>query len=88
MNSRSGMSTPVVNRYGNAGVGADAELADVPKRPVNPARDLGDEGVPAPEDVTRPVDELVGVRGVRQVVGGEDQRLGESPRPRARRCRP
>ena len=37
-----------------------------------------DERLAPAEDVAADVDELVGVRGVRQVVGGEDQRLGEA----------
>ena len=37
-----------------------------------------DERVAPAEDVAADVDELVGVRGVRQVVGGEDQRLREA----------
>ena len=39
---------------------------------------LATNASPAAEDVAGLVDELVGVRGVRQVVGGEDQRLGEA----------
>ena len=81
MNSRSGMSTPVVSRSTVttiAGIGAVAELADALQRAVDPAGDLGDEGVAPAEDVAGQVDELVGVRGVRQVVGGEDQRLREA----------
>ena len=62
----------------DAGVRAVAELADALQRPVDAAGDLRDERLAAAEDVAGQVDELVGVRGVRQVVGGEDQGLGEA----------
>ena len=80
MNSRSGMSTPVVSRSTVTtmpGFGPVAELADPLQRPVDAAGDLGDERLAAAEDVARLVDELVGVGGVRQVVGREDERLRE-----------
>ncbi len=58
-------------------VRAVAELADPLQGSVDSAGDLRDEGVAAAEDVAAELDELVGVGGVRQVVGGEDEGLGE-----------
>ena len=84
------MSTPVVSRSTVttiAGLGPVAELADALQRPVDVGSgDLLDEGLAPAEDVAAELDELVGVRGVRQVVDGEDQRLGEAAvlLPRAR----
>lgn len=63
----------------DAGVGAVAELPDALQRPVDVTGDLGNEGVTSAEAVAGKVDQLVGVRDVRQVVGGEDQGLGEAP---------
>ncbi len=63
----------------DAGFGPVAELADALQRPVHVGSgDLLHECLAAAEDVAASVDQLVGVRGVRQVVGGEDQRLGEA----------
>ena len=66
-----------VDGHDDAGVGAVAELADALEGPVDPASDLGHERVALAEDVARLIDELIGVRGVGEVVGGEDQRLRE-----------
>ncbi len=66
-----------VDRDDDAGLRPVAELADPLQRPVDSAGDLGDEGVAATEDLARLIDELVGVRDMRKVVGSEDQGLGE-----------
>ena len=50
-----------------------AELADLLQRPINSPSDLADERLTAAEDVAGQLDELIGVRRVRQVVGGEDR---------------
>ena len=84
MNSRSGMSTPVDSRSTVTtmpGLGRLRNSRIRCKRPVDPAGDLPDEGLAAAEDVAASLDELVGVGGVRQVVGGEDQGLGEAAVP-------
>ena len=59
---------------------AVAELADALQGPVHgrAAGDLLHEGIAAAEDVAADLDQLVGVRSVRQVVDGEDQRLGKA----------
>ncbi len=80
MNSRSGMSTPVVSRSTVTtmpGLGrlrnSRMRCSGRSTRPVILATNA------SPRPKTRGLlDELVGVRGVRQVVGGEDQRLGEA----------
>ena len=81
MNSRSGMSTPVVSRSTVTTMPGFGRLRNsrmrCSGRSTRPG-DLADERVAAAEDVAGQVDELVGVRGVRQVVGGEDQRLGKA----------
>src|SRR5216683_1105800 len=53
---------------------------DASQRSVDAAGNLGHEGVAASEDVTGELDQLVGVRGVRQVVVRENERLREAPR--------
>ena len=60
--------------WAGCGIRGCAAAAD-PPRPG----DLLHEGVAPAEDVPADVHELVGVRGVRQVVDGEDQGLGEPP---------
>lgn len=62
----------------DAGVGSVAELADALERAVYAARDLLDEGVSPAKHVAGQVDELVAVRGVGQVIDGEDQHLGQA----------
>ena len=92
MNSRSGMSTPVVSRSTVTTMPGFGRLRNSrmrcsgrSTRPVILATNA------SPGRRRRgQVDELVGVRGVRQVVGREDQRLREAAvtRARARRRRP
>jgi hypothetical protein len=76
-----------VHRDDDAGVLAVAELADALERAVHAAGDLLHEGVAAAEGVAADLDELVGVGDVGQVVGREDEGLGEAAvfAPRARR---
>ncbi len=63
----------------DAGRGAIAELADVLQRTVDVvAGDLADERVAAAEDFLGESHELVGVRGVRQVIDGEDESFGKT----------
>jgi hypothetical protein len=59
-------------------LGPVAELADPLERPVHSARDLLDEGFAPAEHVPGRIDEQVRVARVREVVGGEDERLGEA----------
>ena len=71
-----------VHRDHDAGLRAVAELADLLQRPIR----LGPvifrtKPSPRPKTSTASSHQLVGVRRVRQVVGGEDQRLGEPPVP-------
>ena len=72
-----------IDRHHDAGLLAVAELADALERAVHgrAAGDLLDERVAAAENIARDVDELIGVGRVRQVVGGEDQRLGKAAVP-------
>ena len=81
MNSRSGMSTPVDIRSTETTMPGFWRLRNSRMRwsgRSTPAGDLLDEGIAAAEDVAADFDELVGVGDVRQVVGGEDQGLGEA----------
>ena len=67
-----------IHRDNNARCWTIAELADMLKRTIHLARDLLSERIASTEDVTSKVHKLVGVRRVRQVIGGEDQRLREA----------
>ena len=64
------------------GFGPVAELPDLLQRPVHAgaARDLLHEIVALAEHVAADLDDLIGVRGMGQVVDGKDQDLGEMPR--------
>ena len=81
MNSRSGMSTPVVSRSTVTTMPGFGRLRNsrirCSGRSTRPVI-LATKASPRPKMSRAWVDELVGVRGVRQVVGGEDQRLGEA----------
>src|SRR5690606_29845642 len=66
-----------VDGHDDPWLGAVAEFADALEWAIDPASDLGDEVFSLAEDLPRHGDELVGVRHVWQVVGGEDQRLRE-----------
>ena len=82
---QAGMSTPVrkhVHRDHDLGLGPVAELADLLQRPVHVrvAGDLLHKVVALVEDLAADLDELVGVRGMGQVVDGKDQDLGEAAR--------
>ena len=81
MNSRSGnvdARGEQIDRDDHAGVGRLRNSRMRCKRPIDPAGDLADERVAPAENVAARVDQLVGVGGVGQVVGGEDQGLGEA----------
>ncbi len=80
-NSRSGISDPgrqEIDRHDHGRLGPIAEIPDLLERTVDLAGDLGDECVTLTEEIPRRVDQLVRVRGMRQVVVREDERLRET----------
>ncbi len=67
-----------IDRDDDAGILAVAEFADALQRAIDAAGDFLDEGIASAEDFAADVDELIGVGNVGQIVGGEDERLGEA----------
>src|ERR1700677_2490277 len=68
-----------VDGYDNRWVGSIAKLANALQRSVGSASDLASEGLTTAEHLASLLDQLVGMRRVRQIVDRKDQRLREAP---------
>jgi hypothetical protein len=64
--------------------GIAAEFADALQRAIYATGDLLHERIAALENIARDIHEAVGVRCVRQIVDGEDQRFRETSVSRVR----
>lgn len=67
-----------VDGHDDPGEGSVAEFADPLQGSVDPAGDLANKAFAAAEDLDRQFGQFVGVRGVREIIGGEDQGFGEA----------
>src|ERR1700687_1059816 len=67
-----------INRHDDSWRWAIAELADMLKGTIHPTRDFLSERIASTEDVTSKVYKLVGVRRMRKVVAGKNERLRQA----------